>query len=148
MRRGEAGMTALKARLRAVLRGKCCPMTPRRPEAGERDLNKACFTSVKIDKEALLFGRFCVYSGASQGLSGHEPACQCRRHGFNPWVRKIPWRQEWLLTPGFLLGDFHGWSLASSSSWDCKRVRYNLATKPQQQHALWALFHIVITSVL
>ena len=23
-------------------------------------------------------------------LSGKEPACQCRRHGFNPWSRKIP----------------------------------------------------------
>ena len=27
---------------------------------------------------------------------GKEPACQCRshtRHGFNPWVEKIPWRR-------------------------------------------------------
>ena len=23
-------------------------------------------------------------------LSGRESACQCRRHGFNPWDRKIP----------------------------------------------------------
>jgi len=21
---------------------------------------------------------------------------QCRRPGFNPWVRKMPWRREWL----------------------------------------------------
>ena len=31
------------------------------------------------------------------GTSGKEPACQCRRHkrcGFNPWVRKIPWRRN------------------------------------------------------
>ena len=25
--------------------------------------------------------------------SGKESACQCRRCGFNPWVRKIPWRR-------------------------------------------------------
>ena len=28
--------------------------------------------------------------------SGKEPTCQCRRckrHGFDPWVRKIPWRR-------------------------------------------------------
>ena len=31
---------------------------------------------------------------------------QCRRHGFNPWVRKIPWRRE--PTPGFRSGEFHG----------------------------------------
>ena len=23
-------------------------------------------------------------------LSGKEPACQCRRHGFDPWVGKTP----------------------------------------------------------
>ena len=31
-------------------------------------------------------------------LSGKESSCQCRRskrHGFNPWVRKIPWRRAW-----------------------------------------------------
>ena len=24
---------------------------------------------------------------------------QCRRPGIDPWVRKIPWRREWLSTP-------------------------------------------------
>ena len=31
-----------------------------------------------------------------------EFTCQCRshrRHGFDPWVGKIPWRREWLPTP-------------------------------------------------
>ena len=28
--------------------------------------------------------------------------------GFNPWVRKIPWRREWQPTPVFLPGEFHG----------------------------------------
>ena len=23
---------------------------------------------------------------------GKETSCQCRRYGFDPWVRKIPWR--------------------------------------------------------
>ena len=27
---------------------------------------------------------------------GKETACQCRRHGFNPWVGKIPWGRIWL----------------------------------------------------
>jgi len=30
------------------------------------------------------------------------------RLGFNPWVGKIPWRREWLPTPVFLPGEFHG----------------------------------------
>jgi len=27
---------------------------------------------------------------------------QCRIPGFNQWVRKIPWKREWLPTPVFL----------------------------------------------
>ena len=40
-----------------------------------------------------------------------ESACQCRRckrHGFNPWIRKIPWSRKWQPTPVFLPGKFHG----------------------------------------
>ena len=33
---------------------------------------------------------------------------QCGRPGFDPWVRKISWRREWLHTLVFLSGDFHG----------------------------------------
>ena len=33
---------------------------------------------------------------------------QCRRPGFDPWVRRIPWRREWLPTPGFLPGESQG----------------------------------------
>ena len=31
-----------------------------------------------------------------------------RRTGFNPWVRKIPWRRKWQSTLVFLPGEFHG----------------------------------------
>ena len=27
---------------------------------------------------------------------------------FDPWIGKIPWRKEWLPTPVFWPGDFHG----------------------------------------
>ena len=36
--------------------------------------------------------------GFPGGASGKEPPSQCRRHkrhGFNPWVGKIPWRRTW-----------------------------------------------------
>ena len=33
---------------------------------------------------------------------------QGRRPRFNPWVRKILWRREWVPTPVFLPGEFHG----------------------------------------
>ena len=32
---------------------------------------------------------------------------QCQRSGFNPWVKKIPWRRKWQPTPVFLPGEFH-----------------------------------------
>ena len=44
-------------------------------------------------------------SGLPRWLSGKESACQHRRHGFDPWVRKIPWRRKCQSTPVFLLGN-------------------------------------------
>ena len=41
-------------------------------------------------------------------LSGKDSACQCRRHGFDPWVRKIPWRSRWQPTLVFLPGKSYG----------------------------------------
>ena len=62
--------------------------------------------------------------GFPGGVSGKEPACQCRRHkrrGFSPWVRKIPWRRAWQPTPVSLPGKFHGQrSLEGFSPWGHK----------------------------
>ena len=47
----------------------------------------------------------CGFPG---GTSGKEPPCQCRRCrrlGFDPWVRKIPWKKKWQPTPVFLPGE-------------------------------------------
>ena len=43
-------------------------------------------------------------------LSDKESACQCRRckrHEFDPWIGKIPWRKKWQLTLAFVLGKYH-----------------------------------------
>ena len=49
----------------------------------------------------------------------------CRRPGFDPWVRKIPWRREWLPTPVFLPEEFHGQrSLAGYKSMGSQRVEH------------------------
>ena len=45
---------------------------------------------------------FYLFGGFPGGASGNKPACQCRRLKrcrFDPWIRKIPWRREWLSTP-------------------------------------------------
>ena len=31
-----------------------------------------------------------------------------KRHGFDPWVGKTPWRREWQPTPVFLPREYHG----------------------------------------
>ena len=41
-------------------------------------------------------------------LNSKESACQCRRHGFDPWVWKIPWSRKWESIPVFLPGEFCG----------------------------------------
>ena len=46
--------------------------------------------------------------GLSRWLSGKEPACQCRRCGFYPWVGMIPWRRKWQPSPVFLPGTSRG----------------------------------------
>ena len=65
-----------------------------------------------------------IECGFPGGTSGKEPAFQCRRckrHGFNPWAGKIPWRRKWQPTPVFLLGKSHEQrSLAGYSPWDSK----------------------------
>ena len=57
-----------------------------------------------------------VLLGFPCDLAGKRIRPQCGRHGFNPWVGKIPWERERLPTPVFWPGEFHG----LYSPWDCK----------------------------
>ena len=62
--------------------------------------------------------------GVPGGASGKEPTCQCRRlqrHGFDPWVRKVPWRRKWQPTPVYLPGKSQGQrALVGCSPRGCK----------------------------
>ena len=74
-----------------------------------------CFCLVNIFKWTTVLSRL------PRWLSGKESAFQCRscrRHGFDPWVREVPWRRKWQPTPVFLQGKSHGQrSLAGYSPW-------------------------------
>ena len=59
-----------------------------------------------------------LWESLPRWLSGKGFACQHRRHGFNPWVRKILWRREWQPTPVFLPGKKR--SLVGYSPWGHK----------------------------
>ena len=72
----------------------------------------------------------CYYPSFIPGLprwySGKESAGQsrrCKRHGFDPWVRKIPWSRKWQPTLVVLSKKFHRQrSLGDYSPWGCKEL--------------------------
>ena len=51
-----------------------------------------------VDEDTAAFDKIMAAigmpSGFPGGSDGKESACQCRRCGFDPWVRKIPWRRK------------------------------------------------------
>ena len=52
-----------------------------------------------------------IWASQVIGISGKEPTWQCKRckrYGFAPWVRKIPWRRTWQPIPIFLPEEHHG----------------------------------------
>ena len=56
--------------------------------------------------------------GLLSWLSGKESTCRCRRHRFDPWLRKIPWNRKWQPTPVFLPGTYHAQrNLVGDSPW-------------------------------
>ena len=80
-------------------------------------INSTAFIAL-LDKRTFLptFSTFgLLMSKKDLGLlrwcKGKESTYQCvrsRRHRFDPWVRKIPWRRIWQPTRVFLSGKFHG----------------------------------------
>ena len=51
------------------------------------------------------------------------------RHGFSPWVRKIPWRRKWQPTPVLLPGESHGQrNLEGCSPWGHTKSDTTIAT--------------------
>ena len=64
-------------------------------------------------------------TGASQMVLvvKNLPANAGDKKGFDPWVRRIPWRSAWQPTPVLLPGKSHGQrSLAGYSPWGSKEL--------------------------
>ena len=75
------------------------------------------------------------------GLDGRVHL-QCRRPGFNLWVRKIPLKREWQPTPVVLPGEFCGQrNLTGYGPWRCKE----LDMTDQLTHTLTAIYRNAIT---
>ena len=81
---------------------------------------KECRCSLRLRTARVSQGLY-LYMELSGWLSGKEPAYQCRRRGFEPWVGKIPWRRKWESTPIFLPGKSQGQrSLAGYGPGGCR----------------------------
>ena len=64
-----------------------------------------------------------VRVGLPKWHKGKEFSSQCRRHGFNPWVGKIPWSRKWQPTLVPLPGKSHEQrSVVSYSPWGRKEL--------------------------
>ena len=97
-------------------------------------------------------------SSASQSLcdleafSGTVSTCQCRRlkrHGFDAWVWKIPWRRKWQPILVFLPEKSHGQrSLAGYSSWALKELAMT-EQRPTPEHstALYLNFSNIVYEI-
>ena len=98
------------------------------------------FIYISLTVSVFLFAILISCLGLPMWCSGKESTCQCsrcKRHGFNPLVRKIPWRRKWQPTPKFLPRKFHGQrSLAGYSPWGL-RVGHD-----------WACMHTCISCLL
>ena len=64
--------------------------------------------SEQMEKDGEWILRLNIFQGLPRWLSGKESAYQCRRHRFNSWVGRIPWRRKWQPTTVSLPGKSHG----------------------------------------
>ena len=87
-----------------------------------------------------LFSNFIIFRGNQQGLEGFPGVLVVKNmpgnagvtgdvdstHGFDPWVRKIPWKRKWQLTLVSLPGESHGQrSLEGPQSTGLQRIRHD-----------------------
>ena len=80
------------------------PEDPAKPRLGSR-FTETMSSHMGVFLCCLDWGWFVTFS---KWLSGEEPTCQCRKHRFDPWVGKIPWRRKWQPIPILLPGESYG----------------------------------------
>ena len=84
-----------------------------------------------------------ICKGLLGWLSGKQLTCQCRRQGFDLWVRKMPWRRKWQPTPVFFLKnpvDRGAWratphGVTVGHDWEC---RFHMCSWDQQWCCLFS----------
>ena len=101
--------------------------------------------------EALDFNSKLFDGDFPSGTKGKESTCQCKRHerhGFDPWVGKIPWSRKWQSTLVFLPGESHGQrSLVGYSPWGREELVMTERLRTQTQR-LYLLLSQVVGAIL
>ena len=93
-KRSRGGQSGCELEIVLGATGKCCIWSPSTVTSWRKLYNRLVGIS--------------SFSRLPWWLSGKESSCQCRRHGFDPWIEMIAWRREWRTTPVFLPGESHG----------------------------------------
>ena len=81
------------------------------------------------------------HMGLPWWLSWQRICLQCKRPGFNPCVKKIPWKREWLPTLVYLTGESHGqrnlWGVGCYSPWGSKESDMTEVTENKQSFGMF-----------
>ena len=71
------------------------------------------------------FHRGTLHRGLPLWLRGKKKCRSCKKGGFDPWIRKIPWRRAWQPTPVFLSGESHGRRSLAGYSTGSETIRHD-----------------------
>ena len=75
------------------------------------------------------------------GASGKEPTCQCqrhKRHRFDPWVGKIPWRRAWQPAP------ILAWRISWTGEFDGLQFIGPQIIKQLSMHTWWQNYFMIL----
>ena len=75
------------------------------------------------------------FPGGSDGLKKKKKNLPAMHLGLIPGLGRVPWRRQWLSTPVFLSGEFHGQrSLADYSPWGRKELDTTDQLTPENKY--------------
>ena len=99
------------------------------------------------NKVSILINLSIYWCSLASLVAGTSRIClQYERPGFNPRIRKIPWRREWQTTLVFLPGESHGQrSLVGYSPWGHKESdmteRLHFTLRVSDERMKWSSHH-------
>ena len=130
------------------LNWKCCPCSHQTSTSANLPLNPP--TLPLWGDQAWEANGLHSSTGLPRWFSSKESTCQCRRHWFNPWVGKSPWRRKWQPTSVVLPGKSHGQSsLAGYSPWGPKESDTTEQLNHNKSSTAWAgIVHLLGSSTL